>query len=198
MRYHLLCVSLLVLVSDLLVFFFSCHVLAARVYPGRQDYLASLLLVLLNPTLVLIDHGHFQYNCVSLGLAQLAAFWLVRGGNKYSGRLATLSGLVVGSVFFCLALNFKQMELYHALPFFFFILAACIREPRQPFASNLVHLGCVAFTVLATFALLWLPFILLGPQSVLQVLQRVFPFQRGLFEVSLSLTVSSVPITTSA
>lgn len=181
----LLFYSCLVLISDVLVFFASAHLLLAKLYPGRQDYLLSLLLVLLNPTLVLIDHGHFQYNSVSLGLAQLAAYSLVRGSPTRSGRPATLTGLVVAAVLFCLALNFKQMELYHALPFFFFMLAACVRDSRQPLSASLVHLACVAATVILTFALLWLPFLLLGPQSVLQVLTRLFPFQRGLFEVSL-------------
>merc|ERR1712203_796255 len=37
-------------------------------------------------------------------------------------------------------------------------------------------------TVICTFALIWAPFILLGPESVLQVLKRCFPFGRGLFE----------------
>ena len=30
---------------------------------STSDYLVALALILFNPTIVLIDHGHFQYNC---------------------------------------------------------------------------------------------------------------------------------------
>ena len=82
----------------------------------ERDSLFTLLLVLLNPTIVLIDHGHFQYNCISLGLTQLSAYFLLRNDS------IKLKCLSLSSIFFCLALNYKQMELYHALPFFFYLL----------------------------------------------------------------------------
>jgi len=36
---------------------------------------------------------------------------------------------VLGSILFCLAINYKQMELYHALPFFFYLLAKSAQKP---------------------------------------------------------------------
>ena len=52
----------------------------------------------------------FRYNAISLGLA----LWGVIG-LAYDHDL-------LGSIAFTLALNYKQMELYHALPFFFYLL----------------------------------------------------------------------------
>lgn len=45
----------------------------------------SLALVLMQPSLVLIDHGHFQYNSVCLGLAMAGAA-AVAGGERRVGK----------------------------------------------------------------------------------------------------------------
>lgn len=66
----------------------------------------STVLSLIYPGIILIDHGHFQYNTISLGLVIFATTCLLKEKN------------ILSSVLFCAALNYKQMELYHALPFF--------------------------------------------------------------------------------
>ena len=87
------------------------------------DSLLTLVLVLINPTIVLIDHGHFQYNCISLGLTQLAVYFLLNtSANQRNQSSIKLKWLICASALFCMALNYKQMELYHALPFFFYLL----------------------------------------------------------------------------
>ena len=78
------------------------------------------------------------------------------------------------------------MELYHALPFFFYLLGVCMGDIREAFSTRLFKLTWVGLTVIATFGLLWLPFLADGLQSTLQVLIRLFPFSRGLFEVNLA------------
>ena len=136
------------------------------------------LLLLLQPSLVLIDHGHFQYNCVSLGLA----LW---------GTLGVLTSHdILGSVAFSLALNYKQMELYHAMPFFFFLLGKAVHWSRNPrnakeiawvkVCSTVMKLG---LTFVLVFAACWMPFFITGGlEGVVQVLKRLFPFGRGLYE----------------
>ena len=101
-----------------------------------KDYLGSLLLVLLNPTLALIGHGHFQYNSISLGLFQFALYFIIR--LSFKNKISQIPNLVLASFFYCLALNYKQMELYHALPIFFFLLGIC-------FKSNFFKSGFVIF-----------------------------------------------------
>lgn len=89
----------------------------------------------------------------------------------------------VGSVFFCLALNFKQMSLYYAPAFTFYLLSKCIYTKR--FVS---HLFLLAVAVLGTFTIVWLPLLIFRPENVaildvaLQILHRIFPVARGLFE----------------
>jgi len=162
---HKLFMRLSVLATDAMVYLPA----AFLVSQGRASTLAPLLSL---PSLILIDHGHFQYNCASLGLLLLAVAAVLRGRHLLAASM------------FSLALNYKQMELYHSLPFFAFLLGSSLRRPTL--LGKATMLTSIALTVLATFALVWSPFLALGPEAVLQVLRRIFPFSRGLFEDKVS------------
>ena len=151
---------------DALVYLPAALAHGAAAVRGRHRWLPLLQLVLL-PALVLVDHGHFQYNCVSLGLA-LWAF------------TAALRGRPLACAFcFTLALNFKQMSLYLAPAIFCYLLAGCLRAATKTAAAlRVARLGAV---VLATTALCWAPF--LGSWADARaVLVRVFPVGRHLYE----------------
>ncbi|TRY53987.1 hypothetical protein DNTS_015546 [Danionella cerebrum] len=125
-----------------------------------KQKVATSLCILLYPGLVLIDYGHFQYNSFSLGLALWGILGLSLGWDMF------------GSLAFTLALNYKQMELYHALPFFCYLLGKCIRLGLTGW--GFIHLVKISLTVLVTFAFCWMPF-LSDPKHSLQVLHRLFP-----------------------
>ncbi|XP_038049642.1 dolichyl pyrophosphate Man9GlcNAc2 alpha-1,3-glucosyltransferase-like [Patiria miniata] len=164
MRYSVLAVDVLLYIPAVVAF-------CVWALPHQSDVnqLKTAAAFLLYPGLIIIDHGHFQYNCASLGFA----LWAVVA-------LATNHDLL-GSIAFVLALNYKQMELYHALPFFCCLLARCIWETRLPLLYRFWKLVQIGVVVIATFALCWLPF-LTDVEVSLQVLRRLFPFDRGLFE----------------
>jgi alpha-1,3-glucosyltransferase len=175
-----------VLVLDLLIFFPIIWVTTKKSNWMR-------LMALSQPAIILIDHGHFQYNSVSLGFA-LWGFWFVTKKD--------FSNCILGSIFFCLALNFKQMTLYYAPAIFAYLLGRCFQDSKQ-----LIPRFCLlGATVILTFALLWWPFIYYPPsddhsitplQRFVHVLHRLFPFQRGLFEGKVSnlwCTLSTKPI----
>ncbi|KAJ4287953.1 Glucosyltransferase-like protein [Kalmusia sp. IMI 367209] len=160
----------------------------------------AMVAILMQPATLLIDHGHFQYNTVMLGLAVASMSSMLAGRHLWS------------CVFFVGALGFKQMALFYAPAVFAYLLGICI-FPR----IDITRLLLIAITTVASFALLYLPF-LAGvaydtfqsvPQKgfplpplleslpisldqeawyypyVLQVAQsihRIFPFARGLFE----------------
>ncbi|XP_036899365.1 dolichyl pyrophosphate Man9GlcNAc2 alpha-1,3-glucosyltransferase [Sturnira hondurensis] len=165
---HKLFMRATVLIADLLIYIpaviLYCCCLKEM---SSKKKVANVLCILLYPGLILIDYGHFQYNSVSLGFA----LWGVLGVSCHWDML--------GSLAFCLALNYKQMELYHSLPFFCFLLGKCFKKGLK--GKGFVLLIKLACTVVASFILCWLPFFSEKEQT-LQVLRRLFPVDRGLFE----------------
>lgn len=127
-----------------------------------------ITLFLLYPGLILIDHGHFQYNCISLGLTLWAIVFLIH--SRY----------LLGSISFCLALSYKQISLYHALPFFFYLLGISFNQPS--FFSQFKTLFSISVITFVTFATIWFPFIQ-DWLTFTSVFKRLFPFNRGLYEV---------------
>uniref|UniRef100_A0A1A8NNV4 Alpha-1,3-glucosyltransferase n=5 Tax=Nothobranchius TaxID=28779 RepID=A0A1A8NNV4_9TELE len=165
---HKLFMRTTVLVADVLIYIPAVVLYCLYLADGSsKKKVSTLFCFLLYPGLILIDHGHFQYNGVSLGFALWGVLALGLGWDA------------LGSMAFSLALNYKQMELYHALPFFCYLLGKCVKDGLM--GRGLFLLVRIAATVLATFALCWLPF-LSDPSQALQVVRRIFPVARGLFE----------------
>lgn len=126
--------------------------------------------ILYQPALIIIDHGHFQYNSVMLGFSLLALVNLL------------YDNLCVAAILFTLAISFKQMALYYAPIFFFYLLRISLRSPKTH-SLRILRLVSVACSVIATLALEFLPLVLFGGfGQIKQCLVRLFPFERGLFE----------------
>lgn len=140
----------------------------------RVDIATTLFL--LYPGLILIDHGHFQYNCVSLGLFLWATFFVIAIENDF-----------LCTIFFVLALNYKQMELYHALPFFCYLLRKCFIRipPKYRLMYIITRFNKLAIAVVSSFIIIWYPFFTSVP-DVKQVIHRLFPVKRGIFEDKVS------------
>ncbi|KAL0013247.1 hypothetical protein SO802_000316 [Lithocarpus litseifolius] len=158
-----------VLSSDALVFFPAVFYFVLAYHLGRPNghktHIAwHIAIILLSPCLMLIDHGHFQYNCISLGLTVGAVAAVL--SNKE----------LVACFLFSLALNHKQMTAYFAPAFFSHLLGKSLR--RQNPVLEVLKLGLV---VLGTFALVWWPY-LHSMEAFSRVLSRLAPFERGIYE----------------
>ena len=136
--------------------------------------LYMLLICMIQFPLVLIDHGHFQYNSVCIGFTVI-------------GGVAILYDYdYVGSIMFALALNFKQMTLYYAPVFFIALIRKCAMKNTP--VAKVTHFFCIGITVVLTFAILWIPFCVSSystyscADTLLTILSRCFPFNRGVFE----------------
>ncbi|TCD70905.1 Glucosyltransferase-like protein [Steccherinum ochraceum] len=160
-----------VLFSDAVIYVLAV-VMFTRVWQGsrstRTQHVA-LLSLLLQPALLLIDFGHFQYNSVMLGFTLLAMNFFASGHDVW------------GAVCFSLSLGFKQMSLYYAPAIGSYLLAKCLY--LGPVAGRQLFIR-LALVTIATFTLIFLPFLLplASPTAIIQPINRIFPFARGLFE----------------
>ena len=133
-----------------------------------------------SPAQILIDHGHFQYNGISLGLTLYAAAAVLRDRD------------VLGSILFACALNHKQMAAYFAPAFFAHLLGKCLSRSRNPTrTSQFAAVAKLGVAVVGTFAIVWAPFFLAvdpetnrrdGARGLLNVSARLAPLERGLYE----------------
>ena len=124
----------------------------------------AAVLILMQPALLMIDHAHFQFNNVMLGFTLLSIDCFL---TKH---------FVLGSIFFCGSLGFKQMALYYSPAVFSFLLGRCFTE-KHGFVL-FIKLGV---TVIAVFGLMFSPW-LTSLEDIQQVLVRIFPVARGLYE----------------
>ena len=179
---------------------FNCKITELR---GVNVWESSVALaaILMQPATILIDHAHFQYNTVMLGLvlASMTSFLT----NRY----------LWGCAFFVGAICFKQMALYFAPAMFSYLIGICLL-PRP----NVLRLVSIALVTILSFAVIFGP-LLLGslfesindPKLVsslksppilrslplqldttswyyvlvlqlAQCIHRIFPFARGIFE----------------
>ena len=190
--------------GDVLVLAPACALLALRLAraqampglpaaaPAAVEAAAArtTLLLLAQPVLLFVDHGHFQHNGVMLGLTlgAVAAHAAATDGAAAAAAVPPVRGalprLALCAALFALALNFKQSALYYAPAFFVALLLAGLAAARRGgrggggSAADLLWRGyelpalgaaasaiaLMGASVAAVFMLLWAPFCL-GAQS---------------------------------
>ncbi|OQR70733.1 putative dolichyl pyrophosphate Man9GlcNAc2 alpha-1 [Tropilaelaps mercedesae] len=156
---HKLFMRWTVIGSDL-VTYYPAVLYFGSLYCTKSSRATAIWALLINPALILIDHGHFQYNGVCFGLFVMSVALMKKG--RYA----------LAAVAFSLAVNFKQMALYFAAPVFIHLLKL-----------NVKRLALISLATLATFGIIWAPFAWYGGHHLpTQVVYRIFPFQRGIFE----------------
>lgn len=158
-----------VLLSEVLVLWPAVLAFVRTVGISADREARAVFFILLQPALITIDHGHFQYNGICLGLVLLAVVAVLRERPLWA------------TLWFCAALNFKHMALYFAPAFFFQLLGDAFRlGSLAATARRVAALGAVA---LATFAVLWAPWLAeRDVGAVAQIVARLLPWERGLFE----------------
>jgi alpha-1,3-glucosyltransferase len=164
-----------VLVLDIAIYGTAVWKLSHQLSPTPITARALFLSAMTQPAILLMDHGHFQYNTTSLGLLLWSIYYMTR---------PDFANCIVASVSFCGALLIKQMNLYYAPVVFAFLLGRCCNDIHK-FPRRFVSLG---LTVVSTCTIVCAPFVLYGPDDTTMlerahhVFRRIIPLQRGLFE----------------
>jgi alpha-1,3-glucosyltransferase len=156
-----------VILSDVIFFHIPVMLLCSMLF--KRDiamYYKALILFLLSPVLIIIDHGHFQYNCVMHGLFILSLCLLY--SNKFVLTIAT----------FALCINFKQMGLYYALPFPVYVIKYLVSRYGIFSLKTISRIFICALTTILVLIVIWLPWL----NSYHNVVERIFPIWRGIFE----------------
>lgn len=147
---------------------------------GRMHQIVVIAVLLMQPALVLIDHGHFQFNSVMLGFFLFSVSELLK------------DNLMMASVWFVASIMFKQMALYYS-PFIFFYILSKLFTPQSKLSKTIAtfdvpKLIAVGATVVISIMAILLPFFVAAQdvteleKLVRQIVIRMFPFERGLFE----------------
>lgn len=184
-----------VILGDVLLWagaYFACR----SYHYGRPLEFAttSFLLIVFNPALLWLDHIHFQYNGMMIGVLLASLGCLMMGNNVAIDRsdqqpLAYDLYHLAGAGLFAVLLNLKHLYLSLAPLYFCYLLERYCLSQTIPSGKTMKQFLPKKFLLLAlvTGSLLvlpWVPFCLGGktdPRAeVAQILRRLFPFGRGL------------------
>lgn len=142
------------------------YVKSSPIGSKKQSHAAALS-ILLSPGLLIIDHIHFQYNGFLYGILILS---IVLARQK--------SGLLTSGIVFAALLCFKHIYLYLAPAYFVYLLRAYCLGPRSIFDIQIFNCIKLGLSIGIVAALAFGPFVYY--EQIPQVLERLFPFSRGL------------------
>lgn len=161
MRFSVLLVDAIFLIPPI--------VLLSKEMNKRIGYLL-ILVVLLKPDVILIDHGHFQYNSLILGLILLSFYFLL---NKRYYLVCIL---------YTIAVHSKQMATYYSLAFLAALVGLTFKEYYHNKVKIIAELAKYASIVVAVSLIIWAPWIN-SMEALTSVISAIFPVHRGLYQL---------------
>lgn len=170
-----------VILSDF-VLYAGAWVISHAFHHQRKDIArVTFLFIILNPGLLWLDHVHFQYNGMLLGILLLSVGLLIHANNSSSISTANFHLCHLGAAaLFALLLALKHLYLTLAPLYAFYLLRRyCMNESGS---FQLVRFLILALVTASTLLIFFIPFLLTPDPSatMAQMLRRLFPFSRGL------------------
>ena len=159
-----------VILTDLLLFRGAFRFQRAHSGSATSDSWLAILVTCASAGLIMVDHIHFQYNGMLIGIL-LQSLADVKEGLDLSAAVG-----------FSVLLNMKHLFLFAAPLYFFFLLKehvlGGVRANSATFPRAIARLCRLAAVVLLIFGTSFGPFI--AHEQIPNVLARLFPFNRGL------------------
>jgi len=157
-----------VIITDIAVLF-GAALISKAMNLSYEKTIALFVLLLGNFGLLLVDHIHFQYNGLIIGISLMFLAALE------SGRL------YLGAILFCVMLNLKHLFLYVAP--FVGIYYLSISYPKSLFSVSAIkqsatQVAKLAFLVCTVFSISFYKFA--SKDQLTQLFSRLFPVSRGL------------------
>lgn len=144
----------------------------------------DLNLVMMNSGLLMLDHVHFQYNGMLLGILLASIGCILTSIRKNEGNeYKTFWYDWMGAALFALLVTLKHLYITLAPVYFFYLLKRCcfIWNASSPeFKISYSRFACLAITVVTVIIVPFVPFAWYGTHQIVQIFKRLFPFQRGL------------------
>jgi alpha-1,3-glucosyltransferase len=177
-----------VIISDL-VLWMGAYTACRAMYAGSKAYSTmSFLLIAFNPGLLWLDHIHFQYNGMLLGIL-LGSLGLLMHGNNLPPSSDKKSSWAYhiyhlgGAALYALLLNLKHLYLPLAPLYFCYLLKKyCLTQHNKNHRLVVGNFWLLAGVTAGTLVGPWIPFLLQEhpKEQLLQIVSRLFPFGRGL------------------
>lgn len=162
-----------VLLIDCLLLIPALYLLSNLVSPSKflnkPLFYGTFFLTLIKPDQILIDHGHFQYNSLMLGLILLSLYCMLTDRKHLCCFLFTL------------AINCKLMSVYFCLGFFAALIGLSYKRHQGQGGKIVWDCFQYAVVVCGTCAILWMPWVSAGRFG--DVLTAIFPVHRGLYQL---------------
>jgi alpha-1,3-glucosyltransferase len=150
---------------------FSDVILWLGAWVATSPNRTSFLLIVLNPGLLWLDHIHFQYNGMLLGLLLASLGLLTREAQGWKRHL----NVTMAAILYCLLISMKHLYVPLAPIYAAHLLRYYCHVDGKFQFSRLVYLAVLTSTCLLLF---FLPF--MEKSQLQQIIQRLFPFGRGL------------------
>lgn len=156
-----------VILSDFLLWW-GAWVASTSMTENVSAQTTTFLLIVLNPGLLWLDHVHFQYNGMLLGILLASLGYLLKPTTTYN--------VGVAAVLYTLLISMKHLYISLGPIYLVYLLRHyCFTNDNKFQIPRFIYLGVLT---ISTLLLCFLPF-LNGHQSQ-QMLARLFPFGRGL------------------
>ena len=186
-----------VILSDVMLFlgaYLASHTYAEQSERGKEAANLAFLLIVTNPGLIMLDHIHFQYNGMLLGILLCSIACIIRGSSvikretdKASVQIASSDQTweLCGAALYALLLSMKHLYMTLAPLYLVYLLRHHCYIARRSNASVDLQFSLARFIPRAIITLLcfmasFIPFLVQQPMRQMdQILKRLFPFNRG-------------------